>query len=162
MNHGLFAEFCAGVLNDLFWEGLPIRGAWAFGEFYIDLQPGKVCLAGIPIVEAYEFSNCLDLAGCVIAPSAETILASKQIIDPAAERPLGFMKYSVPLKGRPKQKLFMLDHYSFDRANKRHPKISRQTVIEKFTAHNKRVSVEVLSKVNNTLEFLEASEGKGD
>jgi len=158
-NTGLIAEFCAGLLNDLFWAGLPTRGAWAFGDFYIDLQPGKICLAGMPIIEAYELCNCIDLAGCVVAPSAETVLVGKQILDSSSEQPLGFIKYLVPLKGQQKQKLFMLNHYTFDRHNNRHPEISRQTVFEKFGAHNKRISVGVLSKANNTLEFLEASKG---
>jgi hypothetical protein len=111
----------------------------------------------MPIVEAYELSNCVDLAGCVVAPSAETVLAGKQILDTTTDRPLSFIKYRVPLKGHQKQELFMLDHYAFDRHNKRHPEITRQTVVEKFVAHNKRISVDVLSKVNNTMEFLAAS-----
>jgi hypothetical protein len=155
-NSGLVAEFCAGILNDLFWGGLPVRGAWAFGEFYVELKPGKICLAGMPIVEAYECTNALDLAGCVVTRSAEKVLIEKQILDSSSERPLGFMKYLVPLKSGRKE-LFMLDHYAFDRHNHRHPRISRQTVLEKFGAHKKTLNASVLTKVNNTLEFLNMS-----
>jgi hypothetical protein len=156
-NAGFFAEFCAGLLNDLFWAGLPVRGAWAFGDFYIDLRLGKVCLAGMPIVEAYNLSNCVELAGCVLAPSAETFLSAIRFLDTSSESSFGFIQYPVPLKGHGKQKLYILDHSAFDRYNERHSEISRQIVIERFSGHNKRIGVEVLPKVNNTFEFLEAS-----
>jgi hypothetical protein len=34
--------------------------------------------------------------------------------------------------------------------------ISRQIVLDMFGAHNKRIGVDVLPKINNTIAFLEA------
>jgi hypothetical protein len=157
-----FAEFCAGLINDLFWAGLPARGAWAFGAFYVDLQPGKICLAGMPIVEAYQLSDRVDMIGCVFAPSAVKVLTKMGIIDPTSELPIGFIQYPVPLKdrrnkGTQKQQLFMLNHCGFWRHYHPEREISREAVMERFAAHKKRVGDEVLSKVDNTLEFFEAS-----
>ncbi len=71
---------------------------------------------------------------------------------------LGFIQHHVPCKGSRNQKMFLLNHYRIDLNYNPNRKISRQTVLEKFAEHNKRIGVEVLPKVNNTLEFLKACE----
>ena len=157
---GIFHEFCAALISELFWNGLPVRGAWAFGNYYVKRTANGIYVAGIPIVEAYEFSSCLDLAGCVIAPSAEKILSDLKILDPPL---LGIVHCPVPLKGNQnqksqKQEMFMLNHYKIDLNYNPNRKMSRQIVMQQFAEHNKSVGVEVLSKINNTLEFLKACE----
>jgi hypothetical protein len=160
---GIFHEFCAAVISELFWNGLPVRGSWAFGNYYVKRTANGIYVAGMPIVEAYEFSNCLDLAGCVIAPSAEKILSDMRILDPPL---LGYVHYPVPLKGSQsqkfqKQEMFLLNHYKIDLNYNPNRKISRQIVMQKFAEHNKSVGIEVLSKINNTLDFLKACESDG-
>jgi hypothetical protein len=157
----IFLEFCGDIISELFWVGLPVRGAWAFGDYYVEKTENGIYLAGMPIVEAYEFSNRIDMLGCVIAPSAEKVLAGMQILETPSELPVGYIQHFVPLKNDQnqkfqKQELFLLNHYHRDLHY--HPSriISRQIVMEKFAEHNKRIGVEVLPKINNTLEFLKA------
>jgi hypothetical protein len=156
---GVLAEFCVGLVNDLFSEGLPIRGAWAFGDYYVESVPGKTWVAGKPLTEAHKLFNRVDMMGCVLAPSAEAFMFKSRILDSSPEGTLGFIKYPVPLnRGGGKQELFMLNHHALYRHyHPGEPEISRQVVMEKFGMHNKQITVDVLSKVNNTLQFLEAS-----
>jgi hypothetical protein len=137
----LFTSFCAILVNGLFWEGFPVRGALAAGEFFVESKQGSISLAGAPIVEAHEVEECLDFAGCVVAPSAEPFLKQK------------CFPYDVPIKGFQKQRLFALNALSYSDDDR---EISRQIVLDKFGAHNKRIGVEVLPKINNTIIFLEA------
>lgn len=137
----LFTSFCASLVNGLFWEGFPVRGTLAAGEFYVEAKQGSISLAGVPIVEAHELTECLDFAGCVVAPSAERFLSQKCFL------------YDVPIKGFHKQKLFTLNTLAYcDDVRE----ISRQVVLDRFGAHNKRIGTEVLPKVNNTIIFLKA------
>ena len=138
----MFSSFCAGLITELFWAGLPIRGALAAGDYYVENHVGSVCLAGKPIVEAYEISELLDFAGCVVAPSAEKLF----------RRALEFFEYSVPLKGCQKQKMLVLNNYV---THWHERELSRPIIMENFGAFNKRVGIEVLPKINNTLNFLE-------
>jgi hypothetical protein len=83
----------------------------------------------------------LDTHGCVVAPSAEPFLKQK------------CFPYDVPIKGFQKQRLFALNALSYSDDSR---EISRQVVLDQFGAHNKRIGVEVLPKINNTIIFLEA------
>ena len=139
----LFTLFCKSLVNGLFGAGYPVRGALASGEFYVEIEPASICLAGAPIVEAYELTNCLDFAGCVVAPSAERFLNVKSC----------YFQYEVPLnKGHGKQKMFVLNPIADEEESQG---ISRQLVLDRFGSHNKRISVDVLPKFNNTIAFLE-------
>jgi hypothetical protein len=139
----LFTTYCISLVNGLFRAGYPARGALASGEFYVEVKQASICLAGAPIVEAYELAECLDFAGCVVAPSAERFFDLKSL----------YFQYEVPIKGRGKQRMFVLNAI-VDEEERRG--ISRQVVLEKFVAHNKRIGVDVLPKLNNTIDFLEA------
>ena len=141
----LFTSFCASLVNGLFWAGFPVRGALAAGEFFVESKQGSISLAGAPIVEAHEIEECLDFAGCVVAPSAEPFLNQKCF---PYDAPI-----NVPNKGFQKQRLFALNALSYSDDGR---EISRQIVIDKFGAHNKRIGVEVLPKINNTIIFVEA------
>jgi hypothetical protein len=140
----LFTSFCTSLVNGLFRAGYPVRGALASGEFYVEVEQASICLAGAPIVEAYELTDCLDIAGCVVAPSAERLLNLKW----------PYFQYEVPLnKGRGKQRMFVLNAIADEEEC---VGISRQVVFDRFGAHNKRIGVDVLPKINNTIAFLEA------
>jgi len=160
----IFQEFCAALMSGLFWIGLPTRGAWAFGDYYVKKTEKGIYVAGMPIVEAFEFSNCLDVAACVVAPSAEKVLTELKILDSPSNL-LGFIHFPVPIKSNQKaqrQKLFVLKHYAMDLHYNPKRIISRQILMEKFSEHNKHIGVEALSKANNTLEFLQACEPESE
>jgi hypothetical protein len=142
-----FLSYCRQVVGRLFLRGLPLRGAIAVGEYYVE----GASFAGKPIVEAFELSNALQLAGCAITPSGEKEILASQ----AAAKML--VQHPVPLKSLGKQNLFMLDYLPAIK----NP-LSRQWVIERFEAHNKRVSLEVIDKVNHTIELLEKCSGRKD
>jgi hypothetical protein len=156
----LFTEFSADLLNRLLLVGLPVRGAWAYGDFYLDPQPGSICLAGRPIVEAYEWANCLELSGCVLAPSAESYLSDIKFLQASDEPSVDFVKCPVPLnRGRQKQDLFLLNQGAFFRyyhgKNQDGLEISRHLIMERFASHNKTIGVDQIVKLNNTLQYLE-------
>lgn len=140
---GLFAAGCAGLCVGLFEEGLPVRGAIAKGEFFIE----QTCFAGKAIVEAYEFANTLELSGCVIVPTAESEFAGSS--DPLHT----LFPYLVPLKGNQKQNLLTLN-LCFGLLVKDSDD-SRQFTITQFSRHNKNIGPEVVGKLNNTVHFLE-------
>jgi len=155
----VFNEVCSSLVSGLFWAGLPVRGAWAFGDYFVenDKLTHGIYLAGAPIIEAYELSNCIEMSACVIAPSAEKVLAEMLILASPSELPIGYTRHRVPLKGRQKQEMFLLDHHRRDLHYHPDHKITRQIVMDKFGDHKKRITVEVLPKINNTLEFFEPS-----
>ncbi len=155
----VFNEFCSSLVSGLFWAGLPVRGAWAFGDYFVENEKTThgIYLAGAPIIEAYELSNCVDMSACVIAPSAEKVLAEMLILASPSELPIGYTRHRVPFKGRQKQEMFLLDHYRTDLHHHPDHKITRQILMEKFGDHKKRITIEVLPKINNTLEFFEPS-----
>ena len=136
-----FGIFCQILVAKLFESGLPVRGAISIGKFYVKKHPP--IFAGRPIVEAHQLCNSLELAGCVISPASESAFGVFSSL---------FQSYSVPIKDKGKQKLYLLDYFSFlkDKVG-----FCRQTVIESFKAHNKHIPLEVIGKVNNTVEFLE-------
>jgi hypothetical protein len=160
MQISVFIEFSIDLLNRLLSAGLPVRGALAYGDTYVDTQtPEKIALAGKPIVEAYEWANCLELSGCVLAPSAEAYLIAERVLDISSDHHLGFINYAVPMKPNcDRKKKFMLDQgsvYRHYREGNNWPDISRQMIYERFAAHNKPIDVKAQSIIDNTLEFLE-------
>jgi len=137
-----FGLVCGALVTTMFWTGLPVRGAISAGEFLVRRNSQGFFFAGFPIVEAYEFAGCLQLAGCVVAPSVESeVRAWNQTI---------WLEYDVPLKGVQRQSMTMLDNYVFWKGRE----LSRAILIEKFRDHGKRIDPGVLVKVNNTLCFL--------
>jgi hypothetical protein len=139
----MFTSYCANLVTELLVQGFPVRGALALGDYYVENHIGSICLAGKPIAEAHELSECLDLAGCVVAPSAETFFSDTHY----------FFAHPVPLKNRPAQKMMMLNQCADSSGG---PELSRQFIMGRFGDHNKHIGIDVLPKINNTLEFLEA------
>lgn len=145
----MFTSICAGLVSSLFWEGLPVRGALALGEYYVKIQPESICLIGKPIIEAYELADQINLAGCVVTPSAESAFSANSS---------HFIEYPVPIKGQQKQRMLMLNNYTNGWAVR---KFSRRVVLQKFSKYNKPVGIEVLPKINNTLDFYEVCRKHG-
>lgn len=157
----VFNEFCSSLVSGLFWAGLPVRGAWAFGDYFVenDKMTHGIYVAGAPIIEAYELANCIDLSACVIAQSAEKVLAGMLILESPSEPPIGYARHRVPLKGKQNQEMFLLDHYRTGLRYHPDRKITRQILIDKFGEHKKAITENVLPKINNTLEFFEHGGG---
>ncbi len=130
-------------MTELFWEGLPVRGALASGEYFVQSRPGSVCFAGKPIVEAYELSSALGLAACAVGSSAQHLFSTD----------LGFLEYSVPMKGQSKRNTVLLNHYAMAWGER---ELSRSVVVDRFSAYKKLIGVDVVPKIDETLKFLEA------
>lgn len=138
-----FVSFCREILARLFDNGLPLRGAIAVGEYYVE----DYCFAGKPIVEAHELGDLLQLSGCALAANARKhILGDKE----SAEI---FFEYPAPLKGGEKEDLFMLNFRpSFSREALAD---TRSFVEHQFSAHKKPKGDGVDEKIHNTVAFLE-------
>ena len=135
-----FAAYSRYLFESMFKSGMPMRGAIAKGKFYSDSD----FFAGRPINEAYEYSNSLDFAGCVLAPSAENLCVGHQF----DTEDYMFALLDVPLKTQGKQKMFVLKHCLA---------IDRCSIREAFEAHGKTIGPSVMSKFNNTVAILGAT-----
>jgi hypothetical protein len=144
-----FIEFCSQLTGRLLSAGLPVRGAICKGRFSII---GGKSFAGSCIVEAYEWAQRLEVAGCVILPSFESELWQ----DERSREEL--VLWETPLKGSPPQKLLLLNYSRFLEGSK---PISRVALIECFAGFKKGVNPQVLPKINNTLRFLEECKPRG-
>ena len=140
---GIFAAGCAGLCGQFFEEGLPVRGAIAKGEFFIE----QTSFVGQAIVKAYEFAKAMEMAGCVIVPTAEAEFDG-------TSDPLNLLfRYSAPLKGNQRQNLLTLN-LCFSLLVKDED-VPREFAIKQFSRHNKNINPEVVGKLNNTIDFLE-------
>jgi len=137
----LFCSFCGFLMRNLFYAGLPVRGAIAFGEFYVCNEANKIIFAGQPIVDTYELANAMDISACAIVPTSESKVLNQMTSD-------SFKVHATPRKALPKSELYLLKY-----GVKGHP-FSRERIIEMFSAHGKNLDQSSLSKVNNTIDFL--------
>ncbi len=64
------AGTCSRLLVDMLNEGIPLRGAIAFGGFVREAIGESVFLAGRAVIEAYQFEQQQDWIGVMLAPSA--------------------------------------------------------------------------------------------
>jgi hypothetical protein len=154
----------ANVLQRLmFEEGLPLRGAIAFGDFvFVDHV-----FAGKPIIDAHTLGQSLDLAACAIHQTAEeefkALIAVAPQLSSSLNDGLELVRYQTPMKNvkRPeveaKEKLLLLN-LAWPTLKGYTPlkdrKDTRSYVEEQFSAHNKQLGPEVVSKVENTEKFL--------
>ena len=142
-----FTSFCREIMARLFTNGLPLRGAIAVGDYFIQDH----CFAGKPIMEAYELSNNLHLAGCALASSARAPFLTNK--GSAAM----FFEYPAPLKRCSKKELrkdcamlnFRPAFNGGDLAD------TRSFVQKQFGAHKKPIGTDVQEKIDNTLAFFE-------
>ena len=133
----VFTSYCRMVFWKAFEAGMPLRGAISGGEYFESFKFGPV-YAGIPIVEAHEFSQALEVCACVLTPSA---LRWVPITKPD-ER---VQKLLVPFKDGKRQNLFVMKPY--------HP-VSSVNVLKAFSAHEKPIGPAVVAKLNNTIELF--------
>lgn len=152
----------ASVLERMmFEEGLPIRGAIAFGDFIFV----RNIFAGKPIIDAHNLGQSLDLAACAIHPTAEIEFKTLITIAPDMENcfddgPTGLrhvVRYPTPIK-KDKVELQLLLNLAWPTL-KEYPPLKDRTnprryIEEQFSAHNKKIGANEILKVENTEKFL--------
>jgi hypothetical protein len=146
----LFIGGCCHLQRLMFDQGLPLRGAISYGEYYIE----KGCFAGKPVVDAHGVSSKLDLVGCGLTLQAEKELPAGDFggIDALG----GLLEtYTTPLKGckAPNMKLL---NWAFPGGTLLKPfgDDIRGRVVESFSRYGKPIPIEVYDKVTNTEAFL--------
>ena len=143
----VFSIYCALLFKKLFIFGLPLRGCIEYGEYYVHDHT----FAGLPIIDAYNNSEKLNLASCEISKSVFT-----DTIDLEELKNL-FIPYLIPTKNGDKQsillnfliKLHDEDEYSLDKLSD-----PKQFIINSFSAHNKYIGSNVYQKIENTEMFI--------
>ena len=134
-----FTMFCQQFIWGLLMNGLPIRGAIASGKFSVQANGNHIIFVGQPIVDANELVNSLEIAACVLTPSAE-FLVSEQMNKGK------FQIHDAPIKNSPARKLYLLKYGT---------SCSREQMIYYFEKHNKYLDSDSSKiKLNNTIEFL--------
>jgi hypothetical protein len=132
--------FCSRIMFGLLLEGLPVRGAIAAGEFYVQQEPNKIIFVGQPIIDAYELAASMEIAACAVVPSSESKILGHSRAN--------FERYKTPLKNRTSCDLYLLK-YEIENCP-----FSREEIIKSFEAHKKHLDPDSYSKFNNTIEFL--------
>ncbi|MHA2371312.1 MAG: hypothetical protein ACXADX_21050 [Candidatus Hodarchaeales archaeon] len=153
-----FLYACAFLQRQLFDKGLPLRGAIAYGEFYIQ----DTYFAGQPIIESYQASESLELSGCVLTRSAEKLfLDFKQFIVENQFDPVLSMlnqmcvPYLVPKKRERLEKQIMINWVNLPLEYfKNLPTDIREYVFSSFVDYNKDAAPIVYPKINNTETFI--------
>jgi hypothetical protein len=137
-SESIFTSYCRMAFWKAFEAGMPLRGAISGGEYFESFKFGPV-YSGIPIVEAHDFQEALEVSACVVAPSALRWLPIVQPNDPV------FKRLSVPMKGDKKENLFVVKPYR---------EVPSVKVIKAFSAHGKPIGPREASKLNNTIELF--------
>lgn len=79
---------CQMMLAKSMWLNVPLRGAIAYGECVVSLDP--IYYLGLPILEAHSLEHCQQWAGVALCTSAERVLD--------AQESTRILRYDAPLK----------------------------------------------------------------
>ena len=142
-----FLLSCVQLQSVLFDSGLPLRGAIAYGKFYV----ADKCFAGKTIVEAYKTCGSLELSACVISDSASAEIEKLEILAQKHKSQLCgsvVYEYLVPMKDGEKRMFTLAAPYVNQALS-----VDAQ-VREAFWGYNKDISREVHLKVSNTEQWL--------
>ena len=170
-----FTAYVSILTSQMFYNGLPIRGAIGCGDYYLD----ENSFAGKCIIDCYRISETLNLSGVVISDEVylklfnifnlikegEDIIEivgdmNSEVYDEMIQKTnilkdfymkfstKYFFKYLVPTKTG-EEKLYILN---WPYNEKKYIDI-RQKVFESFSAHKKDISISVQNKLLNT-EFV--------
>jgi hypothetical protein len=145
-----FIGSCCLLQQLMFKHGLPLRGGISYGEYYIEGN----CLAGRPVVEAFDLCNKIQLVGCGLTLQAEKELPRSRVGGIDAFGAV-LTNYAVPLKGMKPQHMKLLN-WAFPGGSLLEPlgENFREQIIEAFLSHGKQIPTEVYEKVNNTEAFF--------
>jgi len=142
----------------MFEEGLPLRGAIAFGDFIF----ANHVFAGKPIVDAYYLGHSLNLAACAIHETAgnefKRLVSNSHKCKGFLSDGLHLVQYPVPLKKAEMDLQLLCLNLAWPTLKGYKPlkerKNLQQYVLEQFSAHNKQVGMNEIPKVENTENFL--------
>ena len=143
----VFLFYAAKLMRLAFDNGLPLRGAIDFGDFFLSSQ----CFAGKPIIDCYRLASRLQLVGCAITHKCAAHIRelAKKTNRPEVATNLMFPCLAI-LKGGTTEKYIMLDWYfpyaDWDPIEQD----VRSSIIKSFHAHNKDISPEAMQKIDNT------------
>lgn len=141
----VFIIACQRLTRRLFLKGLPTRGAVSYGQFFV----AGNCFAGIPIVDAYNLSQRLELSGCVLTSSArikvKDLLSSGTLIHAKKILNLALINYLVPLKGGE-----LKEHVIINFLAPNCDSDINKFVLDSFQGYNKAISEKVMQKIKNT------------
>jgi hypothetical protein len=157
---GMFFEQAVILHFDLFREGLPIRGAISFGEYYVSERP--LIFAGKPILRAHEIANSQDWSGSVLALEAETEFENLEKSSPSFGKLLRpyTIRCSPPLKTDHVGQMLCLNWPKvFTEDAIRNINI-REAVVAMFGKHNKAIRSVDQPKIDNTETFIVRSKQK--
>lgn len=143
----------------MFDEGLPLRGAIAFGEFVFV----ENVFAGKPIIDAHTLGQSLDLAATTIHATAEEEFNKLIGLDTRTDEFLQegrdgkiswLVRFATPVKGAGTPQLLCLNLAWPDFSESLDRRDLREYVHEQFLAHNKQIGRNAISKLENTERFL--------
>jgi len=137
----LFLLYCHHLFSGLLFNGLPTRGAIAFGKFAVLNRSDQIVFVGQPIVDSHELAESLDIAACAVTLSSE----SKVLNDLTREL---FQVHETPRKKLPPCELYLLKYGT---------EFSRAEMVKYFEQHNKSLGEGPAKKLSNTIEFLKVS-----
>ena len=149
-----FIVYISFLFKKTFDEGLPLRGAIDYGDFYKD----QYCFAGKPLIRCHELSKELQFAGCVFTKECNEIF-NKQLIVLSIKRVINYMifPYKAPLKNDKFEVLTVVNWLYKTFYRLKHFSIVEQYIKESFQKHNRNLVGEVLLKVKNTEDILHKS-----
>ena len=157
---GLFLEEAVVLHFDFFKQGLPIRGAISFGEYYVNESPP--IFAGKPILRAHEVANSQDWSGSVLTPEAQTEFENIQ----SSNASLGKLLQPYTIRCLPPLKIdqggdMLCLNWPMAFADESIRNINiREAVVAMFGKHNKAIRPVDQPKIDNTETFIVRSKQK--
>ena len=153
-----FIHVCAFLQREMFDRGLPLRGAIAFGEFFIK----DTYFAGKPIIESYQASESLEMSGCVLTKTSEEIYRKfkQEMEEKEFENMISAINqlcvpYLVPKKRERLEKQITINWVNLPLADfKNLPDDIREYVYSSFVDYNKDVAPIIYPKINNTETYI--------
>jgi hypothetical protein len=143
----MFLFQCGLLYSHLFENGLPIRGAISYGEYYLE----KNCFAGKGIIEAYKRANSLNLSAIVLSDSLLDKAKTDSALDFKDILNVFLKEYLIPLKDQKQEKGFLVIPPTVDIVDSKDP---RQLVLDCFWQHRKDITKDAMAKVDNTETFF--------
>jgi len=138
--------------------GLPVRGAIAYGEFYISENN----FAGKPIIDSYVQAQKLNFSGCALTVQCGELMLAKiakwsDLLQNDTFKMFDglLVPYSAPLKGSSYKRLLLVDWLNNSVKNASDiPQDIGQYINTAFHDHNKEIDDTVISKIENTERIL--------
>lgn len=142
----VFIVYVGELLRHSFDKGLPLRGAIDYGDFFLEANS----FAGRPIINCYRLGSDMEISGCVL--TSNCAMALKELIPDFASSDVlqnALLLYLVPLKEGKEERLWTVAWL-----DEKPKKDFRHQVIKAFQGHNKDITRDVYSKIDNTEVML--------